>query len=435
MRFEITDRRKNPKGKSLVNRQRFLKRHARQMKAAIQAKIRESDVEDIGSDRPKKIKISTQATDQPVFRHGDGGTRERVVPGNKEFRPGDTIPRPPGGAGGGSKGSPDGDGDDEFAFEISQEEFLHCFFEGLELPDMVKKVLAGDDAFKLQRAGFSTEGTPSNLDPLRTMRHSHARRIAFRMPKLRRKRKLEGERDFLERQIENAQGKDVSLGKGRLEEVEEEIKTLERQIKAIPFLDDVDIRYRRHERVPVPVTQAVMFCILDVSGSMGEWEKEMAKRFFMLLYLFLIRNYEKVDVVFIRHHHMANEVDEETFFRSRESGGTVVSSALKLMKEIIDERYPLTQWNIYGCQASDGDNFTNDLPVTYDLMVETIVPLVQYYAYVEVDEREDSELWPVYQKVSEMHPNFAMARITDAKDIYPVFRGLFELRKEGVSHA
>ncbi len=435
MKFEIIDRRKNPKGKSLANRQRFLKRHAREMKAAVGERIRESDVKDIGSDRPKRIKMSPKGANEPVFRHGDGGIIERVLPGNKEFRPGDTIPRPSGESGNGSQGAPDGEGEDDFVFEISQEEFLQYFFDGLELPDMVKKVLVDDEAFKLQRAGFSTDGTPSNLDPLRTMRHSYARRIAFRMPKLRRKRVLEEERDILKKQTKDAEGMNGSLERERLEEIEREIETLECQIKAIPFLDDVDIRYRRHERIPIPITQAVMFCIMDVSGSMGEWEKEMAKRFFMLLYLFLVRNYERVEVVFIRHHHTAKEVEEEEFFRSRESGGTVVSSALELMKEIIAKRYAPTQWNIYACQASDGDNFAEDLPVAFKRMVDEIMPLVQYYAYIEVDEREDSELWPVYESVRDAYPNFAMARISDAADIYPVFRGLFEPRRQEVTHA
>lgn len=439
MRFDVIDRRKNPKGKSLVNRRRFLRRHRRQMEDAVRKKIRESDVKDIATGKPKKIKISTKdTTEQPVFRHGDGGVIERVLPGNREYLPGDTILRPSGGGGLSTKGAPDGEGEDNFAFEVSQEEFLQYFFDGLELPDMVKKVLSGDAAFKVQRAGFSTDGAPSNLDLLRTMRHSQARRAAFRMPKLRKKRELEKERDRLVSVIENANGSDVSAEKEhprfhrdskQLAEIEAKLKSLERKLAAIPFIDDVDVRYRRHERVPIPVSQAVMFCLLDVSGSMGPWEKEIAKRFFMLLYLFLTRNYDTVDVVFIRHHHTAKEVDEEEFFKSRESGGTVVSSALKLMGEIIDERYPLTQWNIYGCQASDGDNFMNDLPVTHDLIANTIMPLVQYYAYVEVVKRQNSELWSTYQKVGEMYPNFAMARITDAKDIYPVFRGLFEAGK------
>lgn len=434
MFLDIVDRRKNPKDKSLVNRQRFLKRHAKAMHDAVRKKIREADVEQIASPGPQKIKIPTGGTEESVFHHGAGGIRQRVLPGNEKFVAGDQIPRPAGGGqGAGAQGAPDGEGEDDFAFEISQEEFLDYFFDGLELPDLVKRVLCGSDQFKMQRAGFSSDGSPNNLDPLRTLRQSHARRIAFRMPKLKRKRTLEEERLALKQRLA-AEGTPAVEDGERLVEIDAQIATLERQIKAIPFLDDVDIRYRRHESVPVPISQAVMFCIMDVSGSMGAWEKEMAKRFFMLLYLFLVRSYEKVAVVFIRHHHTAKEVDEEEFFRSRESGGTVVSSALDLMGEIVEQRYPSSQWNIYGCQASDGDNFADDLPVAHDALVHKIMPLVQHYAYVEIDEKQDSDLWPVYRRVDELHPHFAMTRIADASDIYPVFRGLFEKSQEGVRH-
>ena len=285
MFLDIIDRRKNPKGKSLINRQRFLKRHSEEMKKAVREKIRASGVKDIASSDPKRVKISTRGTEEPVFRHGEGGETERILPGNKEFVRGDTLPRPSGGQGRGTDGSPDGDSEDDFVFEISHDEFLEYFFDDLELPDMVKKVLSGDQAFKLHRAGYATDGTPNNLDPVRTMRHAQMRRLAFRLPKMRRKRVLEEERTHLEQQLTESQNNNGISARERIEEINQEIDVLERQIKAIPFLDEVDIRYRRHEHIPVPVTQAVMFCVMDVSGSMGEWEKEMAKRFFMLLYL------------------------------------------------------------------------------------------------------------------------------------------------------
>jgi uncharacterized sporulation protein YeaH/YhbH (DUF444 family) len=433
MFLDIIDRRKNPKDKSLVNRQRFLKRQSKEIRAAIREKIRDGSVTDIASGQPTRVKISTRGTEEPVFRHAGGGIIERVLPGNKEYIPGDKAPKPQEEAGRGKSGSPDGEGEDEFVFEISQEEFLEYFFEDLALPDMIKRSLTGETTWKMRRAGFSTDGPPNTLDPLRTMRHAHARRLAFRIPRMHKKRALEQERDRLRAQIVQGSADEAAI-RARLEAIEAELAALDRKIKAIPFLDDIDIRYRRHERIEVPITQAVMFCILDVSGSMGPWEKEMAKRFFMLLYLFLSRNYEKVDIVFIRHHHTAKEVQEEEFFQSRESGGTVVSSALQLMAEIIEQRYPPAQWNIYGCQASDGDDYTDDLPVVYEVIKERILPLVQYFAYVEVDARDQSELWSVYREVQSDHGNFAMTRITSASDIYPVFRKLFEHRKEGVPH-
>jgi uncharacterized sporulation protein YeaH/YhbH (DUF444 family) len=351
---------------------------------------------------------------------------ERVVAGNREFVAGDTLPRPAHGAGGaGTQGSPEGSQEDAFVFEISQKEFLTYFFEGLALPDLVKQALTGETQFRVQRAGYATDGAPSHLDVQRTMRQSYARRLAFRLPKERRKRRLETEREALEA---------GTTDESRLAQVQDELHVLERQLKAIPFLDEVDLRYRRHEPVAVPISQAVMFCLMDVSGSMGEWEKEMAKRFFMLLYLFLSRTYDKVELVFIRHHHEAQEVDEEDFFYSRESGGTVVSTALSLMHQIMDERYPTSRWNIYGCQASDGDNFHSDLPVAQLKLLQDILPRVQYFAYVEVDPHTESPLWSAYASLQAESPKLAMARVTHAHDIYPVFRGLFEAKVKEVAH-
>src|SRR3546814_18539552 len=103
-------------------------------------------------------------------------------------------------------------------------------------------------------------------------------------------------------------------------------------------------------------------CSSDLSGSMTEHMKDLAKRFFALLHLFLTRNYRYVDVVFIRHTDRAEEVDEQTFFYSRETGGTLVSSALDKMLQVVAERYRPSDWNIYVAQASYGDNIESDNP-------------------------------------------------------------------------
>jgi uncharacterized sporulation protein YeaH/YhbH (DUF444 family) len=183
--------------------------------------------------------------------------------------------------------------------------------------------------------------------------------------------------------------------------------------------------------VPELTTQAVMFCIMDVSGSMDEEKKYIAKRFFMLLHLFLKRNYERIDVVFIRHHTNASEVDEEEFFSSRETGGTVVSSALELMRKIIAERYASSQWNIYGAQASDGDNWNDDSPRCRTIIEESVLPYCQYFAYIEITEAEPQNLWREYQKLALAFPGrFACQRIGRIEDIYPVFRELFHKRSE-----
>ena len=195
------------------------------------------------------------------------------------------------------------------------------------------------------------------------------------------------------------------------------------------------MRYRQFEPQPKPVAQAVMFCLMDVSGSMTEHMKDLAKRFYVLLYIFLKRRYKHVDVVFIRHTHQAQEVDEDTFFHSPETGGTVVSTALEEMQRVVAERYSPDSWNIYAAQASDGDNTASDNDKTAALLTDSILPVCQYYAYLEVGRdsehfppgfiRRDSDLWQTYTAICKTGAPMAMRKVGHRRDIYPVFRELF----------
>jgi uncharacterized sporulation protein YeaH/YhbH (DUF444 family) len=212
----------------------------------------------------------------------------------------------------------------------------------------------------------------------------------------------------------------------RIQNLKKEIHQLRTRLMAIPFIDPFDLRYSNRVKVPKPSSQAVMFCLLDVSGSMDQAKKDMSKRFFILLYLFLTRAYEKIEVVFIRHHTQASEVDEHEFFNSRESGGTVVSSALNMLTKVMHERYPSSDWNVYVAQASDGDNWDNDSITCRELLINTIMPSVQYYSYIEITEGEPQNLWEEYTQVLDHHPHFAMQKIESPTDIYPVFRELFK---------
>lgn len=436
MAYTVIDRRLNGKGKSASNRQKFIRRVKKQVKNAVKEAIRDGNISDIVNSDGKKINVPVKDLSQPTFHHDkEGGSTERVYPGNKEFSQGDRVSRPPqgGDGGGGREGAPEGEGADEFQFNLTKEEFLDIFFEDLELPDMIKKQLTKVVEYENRRAGYSIDGNPSRLNVLRTMKQAKGRRFGLRSPKKKKLRELEQERDnliTLISQIESNNGI-ATIEKDKLVEVLHQIEVIKRKIKAVPFIDEMDLRFNRWEKFPLPTTQAVMFCIMDVSGSMGEWEKEMSKRFFMLLYLFLVHNYERVDLVFIRHHIQAKEVEEEEFFYSKESGGTMVSPAFELMMEIAEERYPRNQWNVYACQCSDGDNWLGDNPNTVEILKSKVIPLVQYLAYVEIDrsERTNSDLWPEYESLMNQHENFNMSRVTDAKDIYPVFRKLFEKRK------
>lgn len=410
----LIDKRKNPKHKSAVNRQRFLRRYRSQIQEAVAEKLRERNITE--QDRGEKISIPTRDTNEPRFHHGKGGRLTHVIPGNDEYHAGDRIPRPRGGGGGagGGRASNDGEGMDDFAFQISQQEFLDVLFDDMELPNLTKRQLAGQEEFKRVRAGFSADGAPSNISVVRSLRSATARRIALGAGRRRELRELEARLEALP-----ADAADERL------ELEEQINRLREALGRIPFLDDIDIRYHRNVHEPVPHSKAVMFCLMDVSGSMDQATKDLAKRFYILLYLFLSRNYDKTEVVFIRHHTSAKEVDEDEFFHSRETGGTVVSSALEMMKTIVEARYPINEWNIYGAQASDGDNWPDDAQRCVDL-IQQLLPLCQYYAYVEITDAGDKPLWQTYSQVARSHPEaFAMQHISGPGDIYPVFRELF----------
>lgn len=416
---QLIDRRQNAGKKSTVNRQRFLRRYKNHIKRAVSDAVGRRSITEI--DQGEQISIPAKDISEPHFRHGQGGQVERVLPGNDEFITGDKIKRPSGGGsggGGGSQASDSGEGEDDFVFQLTREEFLELYFEDLELPDLVKKELARINTFKSIRAGVTSSGTPTNINVLRSMRQATARRIALASPYKRQLRLAEKELEHLQQSAAPEQLEVLRL--------QRDIEFLKKKIRAVPFIDTLDLRYNNRIRVPVPSTQAVMFCIMDVSGSMDEPKKDIAKRFFILLYLFLTRNYEKIELVFIRHHTSAKEVNEEDFFYSRETGGTVVSSALELLSSIIETRYNPSAWNIYVAQASDGDNWNADSPYCLELLQEKIMPLLQYFAYIEIMPRHHQSLWEVYQQIHKKYSNFAMENIDDVADIYPVFRELFK---------
>ncbi|MFT4161421.1 YeaH/YhbH family protein [Shinella sp.] len=423
------DRRLNPKDRSLGNRQRFLKRVHDELKRSIRDQVKTDRIADV--DAAHGVPVPRRGADEPTFRNSPAsGQRDYVLPGNETFSPGDRLGKPDGGGGAGGRGAGRGESDDEFLFVLSREEVLDLFFEDLELPDMVKLNLKETVTYKPHRVGFTTSGTPSNINVGRTMRNSFGRRIALRRP---------SEKEFLTLAAEMAalegEANPTQQQRRRLALAREEMERLERRRKRIAYVDPVDVRFNRFERQPMPNASAVMFCLMDVSASMGEREKDLAKRFFVLLHLFLKRRYERIDIVFIRHTDEAREVDEETFFFSRQSGGTIVSTALEEMQRIILDRYPSNLWNIYAAQASDGDNAAGDSERCAQLLRDELMKLCQYYAYVEIiDERESeifgstdngTSLWRAYRTVDGAAPHFQMTRIARPADIYPVFRKLF----------
>ena len=427
----IIDRRLAGKNKSIGNRERFLRRYKTQVREAVQRAINGRSIRDI--EKGEDIAIPKKDLSEPTFRHGEGGTREVVHPGNREYVQGDRIEKPQGGGGQGSgngQASDSGEGEDDFVFSLSKEEFMQVFFEDLALPNLVRTALAEVPEWKSQRAGFSSDGTPNNLHVVRSMRGSLGRRIALGASSRREIAELEDRLTELQALPESLDAAVMRDRVAEIDEIEQRLKHLRGRVAGIPFLDPIDLRFRSRVKVPVPTTKAVMFCVMDVSGSMDEQRKELSKRFFILLYLFLTRHYDKIELVFIRHHTQAAEVTEDEFFHATETGGTVVSSALVLLDEVIRARYPTSEWNLYVAQASDGDNWHHDSSRCRDILENKILPMVRYFAYVQVAQTEQN-LWDEYLSLAESHKHFAMRKVLDASQIYPVFRELF--KKEGVA--
>jgi len=424
---QIIDRRLAGKNKSIGNRERFMRRYKDKIKDAVRRAIDGRGIRDL--ERGEEVRIPKKDLSEPVFHHGSGGQREMVHPGNQEYVRGDRIKRPQGGQGGGTgkgKASDQGEGDDDFTFALSKEEFMQVFFEDLALPHLTRTQLAEVPEYKSHRAGFTSDGNPSNLHVVRSLRGAIGRRIAIGSGSRRELAELEAELAI----SKAAAAAGDATAELAIKPLELQIETLRARLGRIPYLDPIDLRFRSRVKVPVPTAKAVMFCLMDVSGSMDEGRKDLSKRFFILLYLFLTRHYEKIDIVFIRHHTQAQEVDEENFFHARETGGTVVSSALVLMEEVIRARYSPAEWNIYGAQASDGDNWHHDSGRCRELLTDKILPLCRYFAYVQVAE-EEQNLWTEYAQLTETCKHFAMRKATEASMIYPVFRDLF--KKEGAS--
>ena len=376
----LIDRRKSGKNKSVVNRQKFLKRYKNKIKR---------DVEELASsggitDALKNRKVRVSDTDEPEFNFDmTTGKRDRVLPGNKNMEKGDRVHNDSKGKGRGSGGSKDGKGFDEFTFTLTKEEFLDIYFSDMELPDFIKENLKGSTKHKWKRSGYTKEGIPPRLDLVKTLKQAMARRIA--------------------------------TGSKR-------------------YLDDVDLRYKHFTKQPFPIRKATMILLMDVSWSMGEIEKMLARKFFLLLYLFLHKVYDSVDLIFISHTQEAKEVTEEEFFYGQETGGTIVSSGLKLANDIIDDRIDLNTTNVYMSQASDGDNWSGDDDLSKDLICQ-LLQKVQYFAYIQTEQphrlqmKKDygvEDLYDIYKEIADTHKNLQARHVTDTDEVYPVLRSLFE---------
>ena len=435
----IIDRRKNPGSKSSDNRQKFIKRTKKEIRKSIHDTLGKRSIK--GSGDAQDVVINRKGIDEPQFNHNpQSGSRDIVLPGNKDFVEGDLLQKPKSGQGqGGGEGeaSNEGIGEDEFGFALSNDEFVNILFEDLELPHMISKENKAVERLELTRSGYTNDGNPSQMNLEKSMVNSLGRKIALKTPKLKKIRELQEELDNLDKFFYKTtkEQKEATEEWVRYQEIEEEIRVLRIRANAISFVDPVDLRYNNFSKKPAPISQAVVFFVMDVSASMTQDHKDLAKRFFMLLNLFVSRKYKRVECVFIRHHIQAKESTEEEFFNNRDNGGTIVSSAFKLAKEIIDDRYSPNEWNLYFAQASDGDNWDNDNEELLNILDKDILPVTQYFSYIQVGTKRhgyynSGNLLQEYVKLEAVHENIVTKHIEHHSDIYPVFREIFKIRNK-----
>ena len=415
LHMRIVDRRVDPPGRGTVNRERFIRRFKGEIKRAADEEFSKRSITDVG--RGGRVTIPGRGLAEPHLTHDNQtGNRDFVVPGNREFLPGDQLPRPESGGDGDGEGNEAGEGEgrDTFAFVLSREEFLALFFDDLELPNLERTRFGEVTMERTRRAGYTRDGPPGSLLPAMTMRMSIARRIALR--------------GSIDEHVEALEQEREKAGADRRAQIDEEIARLRLRRESLPLLEDVDRRFRSRIATPAPAARAVMLCLMDVSGSMDERKKDLAKRFFVLLYLFLERKYGGVDVVFIRHTEQAEEVDEERFFNDPQTGGTLVLPALQLADHVIETRFAGPDWNVYVAQASDGDCTSEDGRQSTAYVQQVLLPKVRYFAYVDIPSssgwfNRPSDLWQSYDVIED--PGFARRSVRGRGDIWPVFRELF----------
>jgi uncharacterized sporulation protein YeaH/YhbH (DUF444 family) len=401
------DRRPNGNKKNSNSKKKFLDRNEDSINDALKNIIEKESIEDLANSQKEfEVTISEDGLREPkIHKDISSGNHKKVLPHNDQFSEGDVIPNQGGGSGNGSgegDASNEGQGEDNYEFRLSQKDFLDFIFDEMALPNLHKTNIKNTEEKELQRAGFTNVGNPASLCVKTSYIKSLGRKIASEA--------------FFDRKIKELQDKNADPN---------EIQCLIDKKEKVPFMLEKDLMYRHRDWVSKPSSSAVMFCVMDISGSVTEQAKELSKTFFLLLYLFLNKNYKNVDIRFISHTTESKEVSEEEFFYSKETGGTIVSSAFHVVNDIIDAEYDSTQWNIYVAQSSDGDNWREDNPYLIDILSNEILQKVNYMTYLEVKGRGHSDLMSVYKDLANKFDNFKIGEIKSKRDVYNTLIKLF----------
>jgi len=439
--FIFVDRRKTSRGKSLNNRSKLLARIKDSIRQSKPVDIDAGGVKAAGGQSSSKsfinpVKIAKDALHEPTFRYDSStGNYESILIGNDRWERGDKfiIDRSGGGRGGRGNGSgPGEDGEDDFIVNISRSEFFDVFFEDCELPDLLETNEKDLPEAVWKPAGFQKEGNAAQLSVIRSFRNSIGRRRAVAAESREELAALEKELEKIE---EFLSGNPISASyEARRKDVIQRIEELKSKISIIPFFEKVDLRYKKSERIQVKQADAVLVMVMDISGSMDENKKRVARKFFSLQYAFIKRKYPNTDLIFIAHTDGAEEMTEEDFFTTRKSGGTIVSPAFKLAHDIIKTRYDIQQTNIYLSYAGDGDNWDSDNPqVIAELEENGLIAKLRHAVYVQVgmsiagtfNYASGVSLWNVMTSISRTNPKMHAIKIGEDSAVFSAFRSIY----------
>lgn len=312
--FIFVDRRKTGRGKSTNNRQKLLKRIKDSIKNAKPEDIDAGGVHKGGSAHgansyTNPVKVARTALNEPTLHYDpNSGQREIVLIGNDKWLKGDQFPIDTGGGGRGrGPGGPGDGGEDDFIINISRSEFYDVFFEDCELPDLRESHEKDLPEHVMKPAGFQKVGNPGQLSVIRSFKHSKARRLALTRGSRDEIAELEEELATLMADDHEHEGDTASWAK-RVEEVTIRIAELKAKVASVGLYEDVDLRFRKSDRVQVKSTDAVLCMIMDISGSMDEEKKRIARKFFTLQYAFITKKYPQTDLIFIAHTDEAEEM-------------------------------------------------------------------------------------------------------------------------------
>ncbi len=358
------------------------RRHRQLVRKAIRENIGHviSEESIIGQSGDKKLKVPVKGIKEYRFIFGENAPG--VGQGDGDSKPGQVVQRDRQGAKG-LPGEPGGDpGEDVYETEITMEELIDLLFEDLNLPDMERKrfhILESERLIKTK--GYRIKGTRPRLSKKRSL-----------VQKIKRKQGLERSRDGEEGDSE-----------------------------PVPFHEQ-DLRYHHKVVTPKVFSNAVVFCIMDTSGSMDTTKKYLARSFYFLLYRFLKTRYQNVEIVFISHHTEAKEVTEDEFFHKGESGGTMISSGYRKALQVIEERYNPALWNIYAFHCSDGDNFSNDNADAVRC-ARDLADVSQLFGYGEIKPVHSlswSSMLEIYKEIK--NENFVTVTIRSKDELWPAFQ-------------